>query len=442
MNIVESIKEDINPELMSALAAANNESIEKTAITVETSITSLLLAFMKRASTETGLHLLHSLTNVGNFSIHNPMDSIFPNDKINKLADEGNALISKIIPDKKSPLITFVSSYSGVRNAAANRTNGIVTLMILNKLKQVSASKSLDLGGLAELFADQKDFMIDNAPKNLIEKLSQHIGLGNLISLGSSIITTSATLNTKNERDKQKKAVENAAKYTAAENQSTESSFNMKNWIIPSIFGLLILGVLGYYAYNQFYNTDNNDDVVPVKDSLINIKDTLKVDSLKLTKPDSNIVAAGSDTILVEMEEATLPNGQKITIEKSGFPIEIINFLNDSTKYNTRKLVSNKAIFNGQGTEINAEASENFGQIGKILKAYPQSRLKITAKDYVGNDSTNTGKNANKKAFALKKILLDNGILPLRVDAVGAVSRNIGTDALRAKEVELIIMKK
>jgi hypothetical protein len=112
MNIAESIKENINNELVNSLANANSETIEKTRLTLDTSITSLLLAFMKRASTETGLHLLYNLAKDGNYSIQNNNETIFANDKINKLSDEGNALISKIIPDKKSPLITFVSSYA------------------------------------------------------------------------------------------------------------------------------------------------------------------------------------------------------------------------------------------------------------------------------------------------------------------------------------------
>jgi hypothetical protein len=439
MNIVELIKGDINPDLLNSLAAANGETIEKTSLTIETSLTSLLLAFMKRASTETGLHLLHSLTNNSNFSANNLVDSIFPNDKLNNLADEGNSLISKIIPDKKSPLITFVSSYSGVRNASANRTNGIVTLLILNKLKQVSASKTLDLGGLAELFADQKDYLIESAPSNLIEKLSQHIGLGNLISLGSSIITTSASLNTKNERDKQKKEAENAAKYSSNDGQNSEGGFKMKNWIIPGIFGALVLGAMGYYAYTEYYTPETSVEPV-TKDTLININDTLKIDSLKPVAPDTNIVKTNADTLLIEMEEQTLPDGQKVTFEKGNFPADMLSFLRDTTKTNTKKLVSTSPTF--EGSELNASASETFTNIGKIMKAFPQSRLKISVNDYIGTDSTNTGKSANKKAFALKKILLNNGILPIRVDAVGVIKRSQGTESLKAKEVELVVMKK
>lgn len=439
MNIVEAIKGDVNNELLSALAAANNETLDKTNITINTSTVSLLLAFMKRASTESGLNLLHNLSNSGNFSIHNPSDSIFPGDKINKLSDEGNALISKIIPDKKSPLITFVSSFSGVRNTTANRTNGLVTLMILNKLKQITASKSLDLAGLAELFADQKDFIVDSAPKNLIEKLSQHIGLGNLISLGSSIITTSATLNTKNEREKQK-STESQSNYT--QNEVNENSSNkLKNWLIPGIFGLLLLGFAGYYFYNQ--NISESDSSQITADTLVNINDTIKIDSVKSPLSDSTkAINVTSDTLVVEMEETNLPNGQKITLEKENLDGKMFAFLNDTTKTRAKVLVSSIPSFNGTNGSISTESSTLFANIGSIMKAYPQSRLKITVNEYAENDSTRNQTSSNKKAFSIKRILLNSGIQSFRIDAVGSLKPGQSTEALKAKEVELLVMKK
>jgi outer membrane protein OmpA-like peptidoglycan-associated protein len=438
MNIVESIKEDINSELMSALAVANDETVEKTKITVDTSLTSLLLAFMKRASTETGLHLLHNLTSPGNFSVHNPMDSIFPSDKINKLADEGNALISKIIPDKKSPLITFVSSYSGVRNAAANRANGIVTLLILNKLKQITTSKSLDLGGLAELFADQKDYLIENAPKSLIEKLSQHIGLGNLISLGSSIISTSATLSSKNDKEKQKIAESNT-RYASNETIPTSGGFNIKNWIIPGVFGLVILGLVGYYIYSQKYGIESNEETAVV-DSLVNINDTTKVDSLNanMVKP-----ANSTDTLVVEMEEQILPDGQKLTLEKDNLAYLVYNFLADtSAKFRTKTITSTSPSFGNSGIDLLADQSETYDNIGKIMKAYDQSQVRVIVNQYASSDSTSDSKTANRKAFSIKKAMMKYGIQPNRIDAIGKFSNAPSNESLRAKEVVITVMKK
>ncbi len=430
MNIVESIKEDINADLINNLALANSETVEKTNLTVETSITSLLLAFMKRASTETGLHLLHTLAKDGNFSLQSPTENIFVNDKINKLSDEGNALISKIIPDKKSPLITFVSSYSGVRNATANRTNGVVTLLILNKLKEVSASKGLDLAGLAELFADQKDFLIENAPKPLIEKLSQHIGLGNLISLGSSIITTSASLHTKNiERDKNK-SNENTPKYSNSDSQSTGSGFNLKNWIIPILFLLAIIaGGAGYYFW-QLNNSDDQD-LLQKKDTLININDTLK------TTLDSTKIKAKSDTLVVEMEEQFLPNGQKVTLEKGSLGYQIFTFLTDSSRVNSKKINVQNPNF-GSGIEIVPEKIESFNEIGKLMKAFPSSGIRVTVNSAVSNDSTSSEKMATKRAFSIKKLIMNAGIQSIRIDAVG--KQAVSNDS--QNEVELTIMKK
>jgi outer membrane protein OmpA-like peptidoglycan-associated protein len=442
MNIVDSIKQEITAELINTLATANNETVEKTSLTLDTSITSILLAFMKRASTETGLHLLYKMTKEDNFSLKKPLDQNLGIDRINKASDEGNALISKIIPDKKSPLITFVSSFSGVRNATANRTNGIAILLILNKLKEESISKSLEIGGLAELFADQKDHLLESAPKKLIERLSQHIGLGNLISLGSSIISTSTTLSIKNDRDQQKTLEENS-KYTNQESPSPSSGDSkIKNWIIPAVFGLLVLAAAGYYYFTQVASQEETDESISAQDSIVNTTKALAIDSLKKINSDTTAKIAPTDTLVIEQEEYQLPDGQKILLEKGNIDTEVAKFLADTTKATRKSIVTSSATFTGAGTEIIPEKAEKFNNIGKIMKAYPSSGIKITVNTYNINDSTFSDKTGNKRAFALKKLIMNNGIQTLRIDALGKPHQSSNSDNLKAKEVELVIMKK
>lgn len=216
----------------------------------------------------------------------------------------------------------------------------------------------------------------------------------------------------------------------------------MKNWLIFGLFGLIILGVVGYYFYNQS-NDESDLEQNPI-DSLVNInaKDSLKIDSLNSKSSDSTSIKIAGDTVVVEMEEQILPNGQKITLEKGNLDYKVLGFLNDTTKFNTRNILSTKPTFKNSGNVVLPDPSQEFANIGTIMNAFPQSRLKITVIDYIGEDSTYNQTFTNKKAFSLKRILMNGGIQPIRIDAVGKVNRTTSSESLRAKEVELVIMKK
>jgi outer membrane protein OmpA-like peptidoglycan-associated protein len=433
MNIIETIKGEMNADLKQSLATVNSESIEKTENAIDAASYAVMLSLLKRSAQESGLAFLYKITKEGNYGANNLPSSIFVNDNINKIADEGNSLISKLIPDKKSPLITLTSSYSGVRNASSNRILGVMMVLIMNKIKEQIVSKNLDSNGLAELLVDQKDHIIEQAPTALISKISGQIGLGNLVNLSHNIINSGGAVNTKMQSEDNKTQTDNESRYT---NNETNSG-GFKNWIIPAIFGGLVLLAGGYYWYSNFYN--NNSSTNPQPDSLVTIPtDSLKLDSTKAPK-DTLTVQTKTDTVVVELSEITLPNGQKLSLESNSLSAQVQAFLADTSKANTKKIAFSGEAFS-TGTTLEASANEQLNTVGQILKAYTGSGIKVAARTFGTLDSTASDRPAIQRALAIKKLLVSQGVPTIRVDAVGRMLAN--SERGRTPELELTIMKK
>jgi hypothetical protein len=433
MNIIESIKSEMSPELRQSLATVNGESGDKTNNATDAALTAIILSMLKRSSNETGISVIYKTAKEGNFGSQNLPSSIFINDNINKIADEGNSLISKIIPDKKSPLITLTSSYSGVRNASSNRILGVMMVLIMNKLKELISSQNLDHSGLAEIMVDQKDYIVKNIPEALVSKISGQIGLGNLINLSHNIISSGSATASKASNNQ-----EHTQSYdTDSHQENTESRGGIKNWIIPTIFGAIVLAFVGYYLYTN--QTSQNNDDTNAADSLVNINnDSLKLDSTK-TAIDTLAVSTQSDTVTIEIDEVQLPNGQKITLEKESLSAKVYTFLTDTSKANTKK-ISIKEPFFTKGAELDALKAEEISNIGKILKGFTGSGIRVAARTFGESDSTATDRPAIQRALAIKKILTTQGVPAIRVDAVGKMLAN--SEKGKTAELEFTVLKK
>ncbi len=423
----------MSAELKQSLATVNSETPDKIENAMDAAFHALLLSMLKRASNESGLSVIYKVAKEGNYGAQNLPSSIFINDNINKIADEGNSLISKIIPDKKSPLITLTSSYSGVRNASSNRILGVMMILIMNKLKEQILQKNLDLNGFAELMVDQKDHIVEKGPSALISKISSQIGLGNLVNLSHNIISSGGAVNSKNLSNEHQKATEPEPRLTSE--GSSEGGF--KNWIIPAIFGLGVLLFGGYYWYTNHYIKKDGDEMA--SDTLVNINaDSLKLDSTK-APIDTLAVRTQTDTVVVEVNEIQLPNGQKIALENESLPLQVYNFLTDTTKANSKKISVPSPIFSN-GTTLEADMETNINQIGDILKGFTGSGVRVAARTFGTLDSTSSDRLAIQRALAIKKILTTKGVPPIRVDAVGKMLSN--AEKGKTSELELTILKK
>jgi OmpA-OmpF porin, OOP family len=439
MNFLKTIQEELKSEVVSSLARENNEQTDRMHIAISTANTSVFLAFMKRASAESGLNLIYNIVKKGDFKTAKQISSGLTSNEteiLKKMSDEGNAQISQIIPDKKSPLVTIISRFSGVKNATATMQMGFASSLILNKLNEEVNKQNLDVQGLAALFADQKDHIIEDTPKELMSRLSNQIVIGGIMGLGNSIINTSASISHK------------SSEKVNIESNKNESDFNintednkpkLKNWIIPGLFLLLLAGAVGYYYYLNNVK-ESEIEAVALKDTLVVIPQAS--DSLNKLKVDS-IAKIGDtktgDTLVVELEEITLPNNQKISIEKGSPAHGIFTFLSDTSSNLSKKITTNSLGYDNSTDQLAEGVQENIDNIGKIMRAYSSSRLKITSFQNPAGDSTVSSLKAAKNALVIKKLILLTGVQNNRIDASGALTSKTGK---AAKELNVLIFKK
>jgi hypothetical protein len=431
MNLSESIIQFLSGDKLQTLLTSNNENNNKIDKTVEGATYSIILAFLKRASNEIGLEFIYKTAKEGKFSSLQKLASPGINE-LNAIADEGSSYISKIIPDKKSPLVTIVSTYSGVSNSVSSRVLSIATVAILEKIQEQIETKNLDINGLASLFFDQKDLITEKAPSALISKISNGVGLGTILNLKNNYVTSS--FKKENQDDK-------TAKKQTFTSEETDDESNKKNWIIPSVFiGLLaLLSFGGYYYYNNYYLPEKNSTskidslVIIPADTLLKPDSLAQKDSLLIQKKDSVQAISSAKTTSI-----SLTNGNKIETLTSGAAYESYKFLSDTSKV-IRKNVSINQRYFSNGLELNANMLGDIENLGKILIAYKGSGVRLAVRTF-GADSTATEKLAIQRANTIKKVLISQGVPALRIDAVGKLLP--ASAGKNLPELELTIMKK
>jgi hypothetical protein len=431
MNLSESIIQFLSGDKLQTLLTSNNENNNKIDKTVEGATYSIILAFLKRASNEIGLEFIFKTAKEGKFSSLQKLASPGINE-LNAIADEGSNYISKIIPDKKSPLVTIVSTYSGVSNSVSSRVLSIATVAILEKIQEQIETKNLDINGLASLFFDQKDLITEKAPSALISKISNGVGLGTILNLKNNYVTSS--FKKENQDDK-------TAKKQTFTSEETDDESNKKNWIIPSVFiGLLaLLSFGGYYYYNNYYLPEKNSTskidslVIIPADTLLKPDSLAQKDSLLIQKKDSVQAISSAKTTSI-----SLTNGNKIETLTSGAAYESYKFLSDTSKV-IRKNVSINQRYFSNGLELNANMLGDIENLGKILIAYKGSGVRLAVRTF-GADSTATEKLAIQRANTIKKVLISHGVPALRIDAVGKLLP--ASAGKNLPELELTIMKK
>jgi outer membrane protein OmpA-like peptidoglycan-associated protein len=432
MNLSESIIESLSIEKLQGLDSG--ESKEKVGKAIEASAYSIVLSFLKRASNEVGLEFIYKIAKESDFTNLKNL-GITSSAEINKLADEGSGYISKIIPDKKSPLVTLVSSYSGVSNSNSSKLLSITTLSLLDKIKEQISQKGLDINGLVSLFLDQKEYVTEKAPAALISKISSGIGLGSILNLKSDLLASSASISNKEKATNDIKA--SGKKRSTVNDENDYDDSNKKNWLIPSIFiGLLgLLGFGAYYYYNNYYllekNSDNKVDslIVLPKETLPKM-DSMATDSLKI-KSDTVVKVTNSAKV-------TLPGGETIDALPNGAAQEAFNFLSDTSKV-IRKTVGLKEKYFKQNTELQANMDSDIQNLGKVLAKFKGSGVRVAVKTF-STDSTSTQKLAIQRANTIKRTLIAQGVPALRIDAVGSLLP--ASQSKTVPELELTIMKK
>ena len=459
MNLFEELKALLVGEVANKAANILGEKEEKVKIALEGLLPTFVGGLMKRASNEAGattlLNVVKKSNNDGN--IVEQLDLLLQNkENFASFVEKGNSLVSMLLPDKKSSIATMISQFAGVRNSSATALLSVVAPLVVSKLGNLVTSQSLDKTGLANVILDQRSILLDETPENLQPKMIDVLGLATFMSEEIKPVQFAAGTIKSNTTQTitPKKAIENRpVTYSDKDYDSQEGSgMSMSKWLLPTILIAAVLGGLGYFAATYDWSKSRSSSTMEVDTSQTEQVTNAQIDTTNLskdsitTKVDSTVSSVSGS--LIKMIGINLPNGQKLDLAEGTFNYKFAKYLTDSSAKVNQTFTFDNLNFEPNTPNLVAGSDKTVQDLAKIMAAYPRVQLKLTGHTDNTGDSLQNRKLSLKRAFAVKNLLVANGIQDLRIDFTGKGSSNpIASNAneegkAKNRRIEVKVVKK
>lgn len=392
MNLFESFDEIVNDEFIEKFKSYTSTTHGDLNVTVKGVFYTLLAGMIRKTYSDMSAGMLFNQIeeNAKRVDLPANLASIFSQESVlKKIETDGSKIISQVFPAYKSPLLSMISTYSGVSKATTTIASDIVANVIISLFQKDINNGKWDKDQMISLLRQHHEPLLNAIPEPLLEKMIPSLGLHDLM-------TVKPYSPKKEKAEVAGKEPVPAPDYTDTVVEKSSSN----GWIIGLIIGILAIGGGLYYYYTQ--NGDLNffaKKEVPVE----SVEPLAEVDS-SATAPVENATASVADdftafkTYILNPGE---PAGQE-------FDLKSIKFVPDSVS-------------------LQPASSALADSIGALMQNNPKLQIKITAFSGSGEKAFN-----NKRAFFVKRILTAKGIDPIRIDAV---SGGIGEDFTKIKVI-------
>ncbi len=377
LNIIDLIKGQLGPALVSQAASQYGESESG----ISKAINGLLPAVVGGlANNSSNPSVLDAITGANNSGLlGNLMGGTANNSVI-------SSLVGSIFGDKAAGLVNAISSFAGVGNSTVNSLLGLVTGATVGSVGKYAADNNLDRNGITNLLNEQKGVASTLLPAGL--SLAS-LGLGNFFGGDDKVNVTDNTRSTStvNVNDEPKVDVSRAgATHVNVDKRDPDNGGSIWKWLLP----LLLLLAAAYFIWKQC-------DKKPVETT------TTTTDSTITDTDTVNTVTTGTDTTAVVTPTRTTTdvdlNGTKLKAYAGGLESQMIDFLkSDGYKNAADDAALKDKWYNfdnvnfvfGKADQITPESKGQLENLAAILKAYPDTKIKVGGyTDKKGDDNAN-----------------------------------------------------
>ncbi|PQA59322.1 DUF937 domain-containing protein [Siphonobacter curvatus] len=399
MNIFSYLKDYLSADLVEAMASHINEDAGKTRQAAEVTALSVVAAFLKRSSTESGAKAMYKAIERENlYGNHlGPLSAQFRDrDQASQIIQKGSNLFSHLLPDKRSVLIAMIASHARIRSSSATSVLGAMSYLTLDILGKQVKDQNLDPVGLAMVLRNQKDYLIKEADPELLDKVVTTLSIEDMERIGYVTPTEEA----------EAEVVSRTRTRPQTENPYADLTENPTfPWkaILGGVALLVVLGG-GYYAWQQYGSTVQS---AALQDTTVTEEVALPTDSTA-RYPDSTQVATTPAT-------ATTPAGESLADK-------LTQHLNNPLSKAGKTFVFEGITFDPLTNEPTPQSIPALDGLAAVLKKNPNLQLKFTG---VTRQAANK-KNVFKQANSIKAYLTRAGVDIIRLDVASFVTQDAG----------------
>jgi outer membrane protein OmpA-like peptidoglycan-associated protein len=391
MNLFESFDEIVNDEFVEKFKSYTSTTHGDLNVMVKGIFYTLLAGMIRKTYSDMSAGMLYSQIqeNAKKIDLPSNLSSIFSQPTVvNKIEADGSKIISQVFPAYKSPLLSMISTYSGVSKANTSLASGIIANVIVTMF-----SKDMDRDKMVSILRQHHEPLIQAIPEGLLEKMIPSLGLHDL--LGSKPVPLKKVENPQPSKNREEMPIEYPS--------SAPASGSHAGAIISIVVGLALLGGAVYWYLN--------------KDGDINFfsKKEVPVESIEAPLADSLEVSA----------PAALPTAPK-TITGSEFS-EFKSYILNKNQAAGKEFEFKSITFVTDSVSLPPTSVAVVDSIAALMKENSRLQIKITAFSGSGETAFN-----NKRAFSVKRVLTRAGVQGVRIDAV---SGGIGEDFAKIKVI-------
>ena len=393
LNIIDLIKGQLGPALISQAASQLGESESG----ISKAISGLLPAVVGgMANNADKPGVLDAITGA---SSSNMLGNLLGGSSNNSLI---TTVLTAIFGDKIGGIVNAISTFSGVSSSSSSSLLNMVTGATLGSVGKYATDNNLGSSGITSLLTDQKGIVSSLLPAGL--SLAS-LGIGNMFG-GTDAENVKVT-----SFDQPKVEVNRGGNVhtTPTPDNNNNEGGSIWKWLLP----LLLLGVAGWFLWNN-YNKDKTEEVVTTDNTEIvaDSTDNMVNDSAMMVTP------------VKEVTDIDL-NGKMIKGYANGMEASMINFLKGDNYKNADDAALKDTWYNfdnvnfkmGSATELEAGSEGQIQNLAAILKAYPDSKIKIGGYTDMTGDAAQNKELSQKRADYIKSEL---GKLGVAAQVVGA----------------------
>lgn len=377
LNIIDLIKGQLGPALVSQAATQYGESESG----ISKAISGLLPAVVGGlANNSSNPAVLDAITGANH---HGFLGNLMGGTANNSVL---GSVVSAIFGDKVGSVVNAISSYAGIGNSTSTSLLNMVTGAALGSLGKYSADNNLDRNGITRLLNDQKGVVSTLLPAGLT---LGSLGLGNWFGGDDKVKVTETTSHAHTSstvRDEPKVDVNRAgATHVNVDNRDHNNGGSIWKWLLP----LLLLLAAGYFIWKQCDKKDVDTTTTTTDSTVVN------GDSATVT---TDTLATATTTTKGNLTDIDL-NGTKLKGYANGMEASMINFLKtDGYKNASDDAALKDQWYNfdnvnfvfGKSDQITPESRGQLENLAAILKAYPDTKIKIGGyTDKKGDDNAN-----------------------------------------------------
>ncbi|GAA5101856.1 hypothetical protein GCM10023210_42220 [Chryseobacterium ginsengisoli] len=425
LNVIDLIKGQLGPALVSQAASQFGESESG----ISKAIGGLLPAIVGGlANNSDNPAVLDAITNASSNGI---LGNLMGNSSNNSWI---TSLLSLLFGDKQSGLVNSIATFAGVSNNTSSSLLNLVTGATVGSIGKYAADNNLDKSGISSLLSDQKGIVSSLLPAGL-SLASLNIGdwaKGYKFDNDNDTIKTPVA-----EEPKIQVTRSTAPNGTFPERNNNDGGGSIWKWLLP----LLLLIAVSYFIWKQCEKKETT--------TTTSVTDSGKVvtDTANAVSPADTMATTVTTT---KVDENIDLNGVTLKGYKGGMEDQMITFLKSGGYKNAKDDAALKDTWYnfdhvnfklGSASELEAGSEGQLQNLIAILKAFPETKVKIGGyTDKTGDEAKNQKLSADRANF-IKSWLDKQGVGAQVAGADGYGSKFATVDA-KASDAERAVDRK